>query len=354
MKKHYHWADWARVIGIWLVIVGHFFPGMTKSFIYSFHVPFFFVISGFLSGKTVLGKEFVIKTWDGLIKPYFYICLMVYLIHLLLFLCGIQFFNTSIEELNPICFLLNILLGRHGGVGMSGFGNAMGCSTMWFVYSLILVKTLDSALNTLSTVFKLTNITKWGVIVCVIIAYLQIFSEFHKFSAFNTLPLVFPFFYFGRCYAACKEKIHHKIINIKWFQLTANILILMILQYIISYYNEPANIVESEFGKNILIFYLLGFSGSILTILAGEWMAKIIKHRWVALLSSGTILILGLHMLLVKLSNELLIKPFSLNREIVSYPLAIIILVLFIPIVKVLKPLIEQKNSNNIYKKQIK
>lgn len=186
------------------------------------------------------------------------------------------------------------------------------------------------------------------MILCIIIAYLQTFSEFHKFSAFNTLPLVFPFFYSGRYYAAYKEKIHHEITNLKCFQLTASILILIILQYIISYYNQPANIVESEFGKNILIFYLLGFSGSILTILAGEWMAKIIKHRWVTLLSNGTILILGLHMLLVKLSNELFIKPFSLNREIVSYPLAIIILILFIPIVKVLKPLIKPENSNNI------
>lgn len=115
---------------------------------------------------------------------------------------------------------------------------------------------------------------------------------------------------------------------------------LMILQYIASYYNGPANIVESEFGKNLLFFYILGISGSVLTILTGEWMRRIIIHKWITLLSGGTIIILGFHILLVKICNESLINNFSLNRELVCYPLAIAILILFIPIIKALRPVI--------------
>ena len=44
------WLDLLKIIGIVLVVVGHFLPfcGL-KKFIYSFHVPLFFVLSGFLA-----------------------------------------------------------------------------------------------------------------------------------------------------------------------------------------------------------------------------------------------------------------------------------------------------------------
>lgn len=162
MKNHFHWADWARVIGIWLVIVGHFFPGMTKSLIYSFHVPFFFVISGLLSGNTTSEKEFITKIWHGLVRPYFLICITIYIVHIITLLSGSHLFNNSFEELNPVYFLLNILLGRHGGVNMSGFGNAIGCGTMWFVYSLILVKILDFILYKYMNPATNNKYLQWG------------------------------------------------------------------------------------------------------------------------------------------------------------------------------------------------
>lgn len=59
MKKDIVWLDFARVIGIGLVVFGHAlqrFPEFEDSeglkqvygYIYLFHMPLFFVISGFL------------------------------------------------------------------------------------------------------------------------------------------------------------------------------------------------------------------------------------------------------------------------------------------------------------------
>lgn len=42
MRERLVGGDWARILGLYLVILGHFFPGMVKSFIFSFHVPFSF------------------------------------------------------------------------------------------------------------------------------------------------------------------------------------------------------------------------------------------------------------------------------------------------------------------------
>ncbi len=46
--KRIEWVDIARGIGIILVILGHIGIGKVGKFIYSFHIPLFFFLSGFL------------------------------------------------------------------------------------------------------------------------------------------------------------------------------------------------------------------------------------------------------------------------------------------------------------------
>ena len=44
------WVDWMKVLGMYFIIAGHFFPtGYT--YIYIFSVPLFFFLSGFLNKK---------------------------------------------------------------------------------------------------------------------------------------------------------------------------------------------------------------------------------------------------------------------------------------------------------------
>ena len=61
IKKYYKDMDIARGIGIFLVVLGHSFPdsqfnnsnfyAYIYKLIYSFHMPFFFIISGFFAYK---------------------------------------------------------------------------------------------------------------------------------------------------------------------------------------------------------------------------------------------------------------------------------------------------------------
>lgn len=55
MKERLSFIDWAKSIAILCVCIGHFLPGgsTARIFLYTFHVPVFFVISGFLSHKTL-------------------------------------------------------------------------------------------------------------------------------------------------------------------------------------------------------------------------------------------------------------------------------------------------------------
>lgn len=52
--KRFDWVDIAKGIAILLMILGHSsLPNMIQNWIYSFHMPFFFFISGVLNDNYV-------------------------------------------------------------------------------------------------------------------------------------------------------------------------------------------------------------------------------------------------------------------------------------------------------------
>jgi fucose 4-O-acetylase-like acetyltransferase len=92
MKKYYKDMDIARGIGIFLVVLGHSFPdsqfngsvfyAYIYKLIYSFHMPFFFVISGFFAYKIYSINtlrdygSFVYGKFKRLMVPYFTVSLV--------------------------------------------------------------------------------------------------------------------------------------------------------------------------------------------------------------------------------------------------------------------------------------
>ena len=69
MKQRVLWIDWIKIIGIYLIVLGHMSaPG--NDFIYVFHVPLFFITSGYLAQKSrFLLKVCVSKMYMRLIIP---------------------------------------------------------------------------------------------------------------------------------------------------------------------------------------------------------------------------------------------------------------------------------------------
>lgn len=74
--QNYFWIDNLKALGILLVVVGHAgAPSLIGKIIYGFHMPLFFIISGFLfNGEKWISKGFklfFINRWKSYIKPYF-------------------------------------------------------------------------------------------------------------------------------------------------------------------------------------------------------------------------------------------------------------------------------------------
>ena len=69
-KEKLIWIDNLKAIGIFAVILGHI-ASPFGTFIYSWHMPLFFMIAGFFIKFDLSLKEFIIKDFKRLMIPYF-------------------------------------------------------------------------------------------------------------------------------------------------------------------------------------------------------------------------------------------------------------------------------------------
>lgn len=86
MMERNRTLDNAKGIGILLVIAGHLFTKGTIPFMYifAFHMPLFFIISGYLMNveKYTKFSKCIKASYQQLIKPYFAFCIIGFFISL--------------------------------------------------------------------------------------------------------------------------------------------------------------------------------------------------------------------------------------------------------------------------------
>lgn len=83
-KTRIGWVDTAKGIGLLLVIIGHLPIPLVPVWIYTFHMPLFFFLSGVVfSGKKYTFIEFLKKKVKSLVIPYFSLGLVIYLFYVI-------------------------------------------------------------------------------------------------------------------------------------------------------------------------------------------------------------------------------------------------------------------------------
>ena len=48
-KQRQGWIDWVKVLGMLFIVWGHSSPKLFSDFVYTFSVPLFFIMAGYLS-----------------------------------------------------------------------------------------------------------------------------------------------------------------------------------------------------------------------------------------------------------------------------------------------------------------
>ena len=338
-----NWIDWAKAIAISFVVFGHIpqEPGsFPQSYIVIFHMPFFFFISGYLTKKEYPNKETFKKYWYTLIIPYLCYNLVFYPY----WLARQMIENPQTTYLDLFKPILGTILLQHEtplSVSLNG--------VTWFIAILLEYK----------IILTLCNKCKKGIFIIATLmigsAVLYVVNEFYLFTK-DLPPIGFmrclPFFFIGYY---CRQNGIIRTIPTKndWY----NSFIFLSLSIIV--YFIPMN-------TDSMIVYAIRFWLISTTAIAGLFsLSKLLdKVRFTAIttISIGTIVIMGLHWMLIGTTNHVLEKLFCMQEKIV-YPwyIACIIVIAFetllYPIILIFKnryPFMLGKKDNKTQYKLVK
>ena len=305
LDKRLEWIDWMKALGIYLIVLGHFYSVGEKS-IYVFHVPLFFVISGFLNKTEVDGQAFWKKLWYNLAVPMLLMATINFAYHSIL-----QFFNGSFSTADVYWFVRNVT-----------FGMASGYDTLWFVFTLMLLKIIFQYCSSRKFFYSLS-------VVMMVLAYVYNHSDLSILPFFLKEPnavvnvcTAYPFFALGVMMRNYKEVIN--ALNSKAMLISTFVcgLLLVNLCYM---YNGYVGMFRCDYGGNIILFLLGGIAGTVMI-----WALSVLfgcAPKIVVIISRGTIIILGLHKILIDLVWAFV------TPSVLDVVFAALILLLFIPFI---------------------
>ena len=231
MKERYNELDLMKGIGILLVYLGHNFNlvDFEKNgiflyiyrTIYSFHMPLFFLISGFLMniGKEIQLKKYYVHKTKRILIPYFFINL-------------IDFFPRT---------LFPNLVNSKFDMWEVFF---KGTTITWFIYTLFMIFIIFPFLE--KYILKKDRYYLFGIIL-ILVNYFKVFSKIEIFSI-NVVVGYLLYFYIGYIIRSIYK---NKIINGIW---NKNIIFLMfgVIFLVFSYKSFYLNYFNS------IIFALMG------------------------------------------------------------------------------------------------
>lgn len=305
------WIDYAKTLGILLVVLGHFNNKFSdiNGFIYCFHMPLFFLISGLLTSNESLLFSFVIfikQKTRRILVPY---CLFQIICALwLLTKVAFQGQTINYQEL-----VIGSLLGKPA---------QMFCVPGWYLLSLFWCNILIYLYLRLKSIIK---ILFWLIIL------ICFFITKPTWFALYTVPTAFMFYYIGYKF---KDFIIWACNLVKYrpsFGIVATILLFTIV-VILYQKNGNLDIGRDYYTNYPLLALITALIGSFGVMILSSSIAKPIKM--IELVSSGTIVVMCLHIPIQQfLQLHIIGSPSEVYLSIISSIFIVVILsVLSIPI----------------------
>lgn len=277
--KRIDWIDWAKFIGIILVVFGHTEFNETnlylRKFIYSFHMPLFFFISGYLFKiKEDNFKGYFINSFKSLLIPYVFFCALA------LIICPYGSF-VALKN-NYIQIFIAFILG--------GGGQPPIVTTTWFLASLFFIRLY-------AYILLRSRINKYVItIIILLLPFIAYFSPIGLWGAGIFSPfMALPIFMFG--YLLKQKKMIDKKRN--FYQLflifVSSLVILLFCNSVQGI--KGVDVSNRFFGEYPYLFYFQAISGIFMVISLCEIISSFVKNtpKLVKTISSGTIVILGLN-----------------------------------------------------------
>jgi fucose 4-O-acetylase-like acetyltransferase len=330
------WVDFAKVIGIWLVILGHMhIPGDFIKIIYSFHMPLFFFISGYLEKDKDI-KSVIKQGVKTLILPY---CILYAIDYLWWVPADLLQHPEIFGKISLKNMIIKPFLGMLFGIGFNPNISIMINGPLWFLIGLFCVKVIQSI------IIKICKNT-WYYLLCtymiISLVYAIIASGIDLYFSMDSAMLAFPFFAIGniikrqgifKSFAAANATKKHRPV---FFLLGIFSFAMLIIAVPI---NGNVDVSHSFFGKNIAIFYCIAFIGIIAVLFFSLLYTR--ESKIINILSKGTILIMAFHGKFIGLFRIISIR--LMGEDIIISPLigmivsTITLLLFIIPIMFIQK-----------------
>ncbi len=263
-KNRIEWIDNAKGFGMLLIVWGHcFVPMNLKIWMYSFHVPLFFFMSGYLYKKRGIKETLQVKS-RTLLLPYVFFALISFPVGFI-YDKGFGIESTFIDHIYQLFYL-------NGSIGWNG--------PIWFFVVLFFVELIYS-------VFSNSKINDWVTALSFFIVGYFVYS--YKIILPFGIHIAFwciIFFIVGK---KIKEyELFSRFTNYKYLMM----LIFLVLNLIFAFVNtDTAEIYHSRLGF-YPIFFIAAFSGILFVICLFLNSRKI---KALQILSKKSVLIMGTH-----------------------------------------------------------
>ena len=279
MGKRIYWIDNLKAIGIFLVVLGHCpINPQIRHYIYSFHMPLFFFISGYLFNRNRYEnfRIFLIRKFRTLIIPYFTFAFTSYLFWLIIVR------NLSIRGESLRVSPIKPLLGIFYSIGVDGWSVPLDAA-LWFLTCLFLVEILFWFI---SSMCKKTLYLMFILISLAALGYTGSLFAPIRLPWSMDVALTAVVFYGVGC--TLKRKIEDLTgsVSIKFILLPC----LFLISVVFCFLNGRIH-MNSNYYNNIFFFYISAFAG----ILCCLMISKLLRGNVISdYIGRNTIIIVGL------------------------------------------------------------
>ena len=297
------WLDWMKVWATLAVIWGHFFS-KGDVYVFVFNLQVFCVISGFLYKKAPNWRACFQKCFWQLLVP---TIIMSTIMHL-----EAYFRCMALGEQYDISwpwFFEWLLLGHRWCMG-----------PCWYFYTLIVIRLIMQMLPEKKWVYALFFCLLSGGAI-----YLHIIGFEASNSNVNVL-LCMPFFLIGvflKPWKSVFNSLHHYIIELSLF------IVSVVLVILCGNYNGYVWMYLNSFGNNYALYIIGGVAGTCMLYIMSLWLSRLPYRSIVQTLSKGSLMVIGLHIIIVRRLTEL---PDRIWIEDLVF--AFLVLLAFVPLIR--------------------
>ncbi len=272
--------DMLKGLGIILMILGHIgLPASFDHYIHAFHMPLFFIISGYFFIADRTPKQFWKKMWNRLIVPY--ICVLFFEL----------LYKSILREPLPIQKILTNSLPI--------------CGTMWFIIALLIIEVISYYSVHYGGDILFAFLSFWAVLLGMYLINLKdldffVFLKKHKqYFAFQPAMSSLGFFFIGYILRKMQAK-YPRYVNWPFY---ISLIVLGISAFTV-HLNGPVNLRTGKYG-NPLLFYLNGtlITWALLNLFRN--LSSVLKSRKLPLAIFSYI---GINSLCYMVTNQFVIK----------------------------------------------